>query len=115
MIQVARDDYSKVANSLRQYEKEVEVTKRDLGHLIPKNGARASAIWFRLAWRMWLSSTLPALMAIGTDPRAIKMEAERSFADFLGVALKNAAGAQLSIPAWADEVIREEWHLPPCG
>jgi hypothetical protein len=113
-IQVARDDYNKVANALRQYEREVEVTQRDLGHLIPKkesqDGARASAIWFRLAWRMWLSSTLPSLLA-QTDPREALTLCERSFADVLGVALQNSQGAALSIPPWAMEVIREEWHL----
>ena len=39
LIQIARDDHVKIAEALRRYEREVEESKRDLGHLIPKSEA----------------------------------------------------------------------------
>ena len=115
LISYALTDYSKICESLRRYEREVEEAKRDLGHLIPKaeaqNGARAAAIWFRLTWRLWLSSSIPDLLAMADDPRAFKAKAETTFSEVLGVALKNAEGAKCSIPTWAREVIDEEFHV----
>jgi hypothetical protein len=114
-ISFALTDYQKICESLRRYEREAEEAARDLGHLIPKNeaqeGARAAAIWFRLAWRLWLSSSIPDLLALADDPRGFKAKAETTFSEVLGVALRNAEGAKCSIPAWAREVIDEEFHV----
>lgn len=114
LVSVAQNDYLKVAESLRKYEQAVEESRRDLGHLLPKqeaqDGARASALWFRLAWRLWLSSSLPDLLAI-KDPRTAKAKAEESFSEILSVSFKNAKDAKLSIPEWALSAITEEFHV----
>ena len=114
LVSVAQNDYLKVAESLRKYEQAVEESRRDLGHLLPKqeaqDGARASALWFRLAWRLWLSSSLPDLLAI-KDPRTAKAKAEESFSEILLVSFKNAKDAKLSIPEWALSAITEEFHV----
>jgi len=47
---------------------------------------------------------------LADEPRALKKKAEEIFSEVLGVALKNAEGAKCSIPAWAREVIDEEFH-----
>ena len=114
-ISFALTDYSKICESLRRYEREVEEAQRDLGFLIPKveaqQGARSAAIWFRLTWRLWLSSSIPDLLALADDPRAFKAKAETTFSEMLGVSLRNAEGAKCSIPVWAREVIDEEFHV----
>ena len=114
LVTTAQNDYNKVTESLRKYEQAVEESRRDLGHLLPKqeaqDGARAAALWFRLAWRLWLSSSLPDLLAI-KDARTAKAQAEASFSEILLVSFKNAAEAKLSIPDWALPVIREEFHV----
>jgi hypothetical protein len=114
LISFALGDYQRVCESLRRYEREVEEAARDLGFLIPKaeaqEGARAAAIWFRLAWRLWLSSSIPDLLALADDPRAFKAKAETTFSEVLGVALRNAEGAKCSIPVWARGLIIEEFH-----
>jgi hypothetical protein len=114
LIQTARDDHAKIAATLLRYEREVEESKRDLGHLIAKGeaerGARAAAIWFRLAWRLWLSSSLPDILAMSDNLREAKHKAEITFAEILDVALKNAKESAFTMPDWADAVIREEFH-----
>ena len=113
-VTTAQNDYNKVTESLRKYEAAVEITRRDLGHLIPKHeaqeGARASALWFRLAWRLWLSSCLSDVLALAGNERASKAKAEEGFAEILGVTLKNSKEAKLNIPDWAMPVIQEEFH-----
>jgi hypothetical protein len=114
LVTSAQNDYNKVTESLRKYEAAVEMTRRDLGHLLPKreaeNGARAAALWFRLAWRLWLSSAIPDLLPLASDPRSFKQKAEHTFSEILAAALRNSAQAKLSIPEWAMLVIREEFH-----
>ena len=114
LLSVANSQYKLVTESLRQYEAAVEMTRREMGHLMPKkeaqDGARASALWFRLAWRLWLSSSLPDLLAI-KDPRTAKAKAEESFSEILLVSFKNASEAKLSIPEWALSAITEEFHI----
>ena len=113
-IGVANSEYQKICEAMRKYEAAVEETRRDLGHLIPKkeaqDGARSAALWFRLAWRLWLSSSLPDLLAI-KDPRTAKGKAEESFSEILLVSFKNASEAKLSIPDWALSAITEEFHI----
>ena len=114
LLGIANSEYSKVTESLRKYEAAVEMTRREMGHLMPKkeaqDGARAAALWFRLAWRLWLSSSLPDLLAI-KDPRTAKAKAEESFSEILLVSFKNASEAKLSIPDWALSAITEEFHV----
>jgi len=115
LIQSARDNYLKTAEALRRYEREVEEGKRDLGHLIPKSeaieGARASALWFRLAWRSWLSSCLPDILSMSDTPRDAKLKCELSFSEILNVTLRNAQEATITLPEWASASIKEEFHI----
>jgi hypothetical protein len=115
LIGIANSEYNKIAEALRKYEKEVELARRDLGHLIPKreaqDGARAAALWMRLGWRLWLSSAIPDLLPLADDPRAFKAKAEQTFSEVLAVALRNSQEAKLSIPDWAMPVIQEEFHI----
>jgi len=114
-VTTAQNDYNKVTESLRKYEAAVEITRRDLGHLIPKHeaqeGARAAALWMRLTWRLFLSSAVPDLLALAGDARLFKARAEEAFAEVLAVALKDSEGAKCNIPDWALPVIREEFHV----
>lgn len=114
-VTASQRDYDRITESLRKYEKEVELARRDLGHLIPKqeaqDGARAAALWMRLAWRMWLSSSLPDIFSLANDARAAKAKAEVTFHDILAVALERSKDAQFKIPDWAMSVIKEEFHL----
>jgi len=114
-VTASQRDYDRITESLRKYEKEVELARRDLGHLIPKqeaqDGARAAALWMRLAWRMWLSSSLPDIFSLANDARAAKAKAEVTFHDILAVALERSKDARFKIPDWAMSVIKEEFHL----
>jgi len=57
LISFALNDYRKITESLRMYEREVELAMRDSGQLISRSdvekGAEAVARWFRLGWRLW--------------------------------------------------------------
>jgi hypothetical protein len=116
-IRTASEDHARCAQVLLKYEKEVTEAKRDLGHLIPKadaeRGAKTSAVWFKLAWRLWLSSSLPDIVAVGSSVglRDAKFKAEETFSEILEVSLKNAQEARYSMPLWAVSVISDEWHV----
>lgn len=113
-IQAAREDYAKISESLLRYEREVEETKRDLGHLIPKGdaveGARASAMWLRLTVHAFISSFLPDLIAFN-EPREAKVFFIEKFCETLSVTFMNARDSSLKLPEWAEAVIREEFHV----
>jgi hypothetical protein len=116
LIQIARDDHVKIAEALRRYERVVEESKRDLGHLIPKSeahrGAITAATWFKLAWRLWLSSCLSDVVAVGSDNlREAKAKCEETFAEILGVSLRNAQESSFVMPDWAVNLIKDEWHV----
>jgi hypothetical protein len=70
-VSAASADYTRLTESLRKYEKEVEMARRDLGHLIPKGDAvdaiRAAATWLRLTWMQWISSGLEDVRAASPD------------------------------------------------
>ena len=113
LVQSAREDYAKISESLLRYEREIEESKRDLGHLIPKgdaiDGARASAMWLRLTVMSFISSFLPDLLAI-KEPREAKAFFLEKFSESLKVTFMNAKEATLSLPDWAEAVIREEFR-----
>jgi hypothetical protein len=116
LIQIARDDHAKTADQLRRYEREIEVSKRDLGHLISKGeaaiGVRMAAVWMRLTWKAFLSSSLPDVVAAGShDLREAKVKAEEMFDEILLVQLQNAKGAQATLPEWAISLIKEEFRI----
>jgi hypothetical protein len=112
LISFALTDYRKITESLRMYEREVEQAMRDSGQLISRaeaeRGAAAVARWFRLGWRLWLSSSVPDLLALAGDARAFKAEAEKSFAEIMAGVFQKAREAKLEVPAWAMPAIREE-------
>jgi len=114
LVQVARADYTQIANALRQYEREVEEAKRDLGQLIPKSdaidGARASAMWLRLTVWSFVSSFLPDLIAFN-EPRAAKAFFIEKFCETLRVTFMNARESTLKLPEWCEAVIREEFQV----
>jgi hypothetical protein len=118
LIQIARDDHVKIAEALRRYEREVEESKRDLGHLIAKSeavkGARASAVWFRMAWRQWISSALPDVCARATSQsmRDAAYLCEITFAEILALEIRNSKGSRDEVvPDWAEQEIFESWHV----
>ena len=114
MISYALTDYRKITESLRMYEREVEQAMRDAGQLISRGeaerGAAAVARWFRLGWRLWLSSSVPDLLPLAGDARAFKAEAEKSFAEIMAGVFQRAREAKLPIPAWAMPAVREEYR-----
>jgi hypothetical protein len=119
-IRTASEDHARCAQVLLKYEKEVTEAKRDLGHLIPKSeaikGARSAAIWFRLAWRLWLSSSLPDVVAraTGQSMRDALYLCEISFAEILALEIRNSKDSRDEVvPDWAEQQILESWHVNP--
>jgi hypothetical protein len=115
-IRTASEDHARCAQVLLKYEKEVTEAKRDLGHLIPKGdaikGARASATWFKLAFRLWLSSSLPDIVAVGSSVglRDAKYKAEMTFSEVLAVCIRNSEDSREPVPDWAKAEIFESWN-----
>jgi hypothetical protein len=105
LISYALADYRKITESLLNYERQVELAMRDSGQLIPRRdaerGAGAVARWFRLGWRIWLSSSTPDLLALAGDPRAFKAKAEETFAEIMAQVFAKARQAKIEVPAWA--------------
>jgi hypothetical protein len=114
LISFALTDYRKITESLRLYEREVELAMRDSGQLISRGdaerGAGAVARWFRLGWRLWLSSCTPDLLPLASDPRAFKAKAEETFAEIMATVVAKARQAKIELPVWAHSAIREEYR-----
>jgi|SRR5271165_32832 len=114
LISFALTDYRKITESLRMYEREVELAMRDSGQLISRadaeRGAAAVARWFRLGWRLWLSASVPDLLPLAGNARAFKAKAEESFAEIMAGVFLKAREAKLEVPIWAMGAIREEYR-----
>jgi hypothetical protein len=114
LISYALADYRKITESLLNYERQVELAMRDSGQLIPRaeaeRGAGSVARWFRLGWRLWLSSCTPDLLPLAGDPRAFKAKAEETFAEIMAQVFAKAREAKIEVPAWAIPAIREEYR-----
>jgi hypothetical protein len=114
LISYALSDYRKITESLRMYEREVELAMRDSGQLISRSdaekGAEAVARWFRLGWRLWLSSCTPDLLQFAGEPRMFKAKAEETFSEIMKTVFAKAREAKLPVPAWAMPAIREEYR-----
>src|SRR5262249_25756302 len=87
LIAYALGDYKKITQTLLDYERQVELAMRDSGQLISRadaeKGAGAVARWFRLGWRLWLSSCTPDLLQFAGDARAFKSKAEETFGEIM--------------------------------
>jgi hypothetical protein len=114
LIAYALTDYRKITQTLLDYERQVELALRDSGQLIARGdaekGAAAVARWFRLGWRLWLSSCLPDLLQLAGDARAFKAKAEETFAEISKTVFAKAREANIELPAWALHAIREEYR-----
>jgi hypothetical protein len=114
LISYALSDYKRITQTLLEYERQVELAMRDSGQLIARGdaekGAAAVARWFRLGWRMWLSSCTPDLMQVTGDPRAFKAKAEETFGEITKAIFAKAREAKIELPAWALHAIREEFR-----
>jgi hypothetical protein len=101
LISFALTDYRKITESLRMYEREVEQAMRDSGQLISRGeaerGVAAVARWFRLGWRLWLSSSIPDLLQFADNARAFKAEAEKTFAEIMKTVFARAREAKLEV------------------
>ena len=114
LIGYALTDYRKITESLLRYEREVELAMRDSGQLVARSdaerGAAAVARWFRIGWRLWLSSCTPDLLQCAGDPRAFKAKAEESFGEIMKGIFQTAREAKIALPAWALHAVREEYR-----
>jgi len=114
VISYALNDYRKITESLRKYEREVELAMRDSGQLISRgeaeHGASSVARRFRLGWRLWLSASVPDLLPLAGNARAFKAKAEESFAEIMAGVFLKAKEAKLPVPAWAIGAILEEYR-----
>jgi len=114
LISYALTDYRKITESLLNYERQVELAMRDSGQLIPRvdaeKGAASVARWFRLGWRLWLSSCTPDLLQFAGDARRFKAEAEQSFSEIMKSVFSKAREAKIELPAWALHAVREEYR-----
>jgi len=114
LISYALSDYKRITQTLLEYERQVELAMRDSGQLIARGdaekGAMAVARWFRLGWRMWLSSCTGDLMQFVGDPRAFKAKAEETFAEITKTVFAKAREAKIELPAWALHAIKEEYR-----
>src|SRR6516165_3790286 len=99
LISYALSDYKRITQTLLEYERQVELAMRDSGQLIARGdaekGAAAVARWFRLGWRMWLSSCTPDLMQVTGDPRAFKAKAEETFGEITKAIFAKAREAKI--------------------
>jgi hypothetical protein len=81
LIGYALDDYRRITQTLLDYERQVELAMRDSGQLIPRaeaeRGAGSVARWFRLGWRLWLSSCTPDLLQLAGDAPGVQSKGRR--------------------------------------
>ena len=114
LIGYALTDYRRICESLLNYERQVELAMRDSGQLISRSdaekGAGAVARWFRLGWRLWLSSCTPDLLGLAGDARGFKAKAEETFDEIMRTVFLRAREAKVELPAWALHAIREEYR-----
>src|SRR5215469_4068614 len=114
LITYALSDYKRITQTLLDYERQVELAMRDSGQLIARGdaekGAAAVARWFRLGWRLWLSSCTGDLMQFAGDPRGFKAKAEETFSEITKTVFAKAREAKIELPAWALHAIREEYR-----
>jgi hypothetical protein len=114
LISYALADYRRITQTLLDYERQVELAMRDSGQLIARGdaekGAAAVARWFRLGWRLWLSSCTPDLLQFAGEPRMFKAKAEESFAEIMKGVFAKALEAKLPVPAWAMPAVRDEYR-----
>ena len=112
VITYALNDYNKITETLRRYEREVETAMRDSGQLVSRGeaerGAESVARWFRLGWRLWLSSSVPDLLPFASEPLAFKAKCEETFGEIMQNLFLKARSAKLEVPAWALGAIRNE-------
>jgi hypothetical protein len=105
LISYALSDYKRITQTLLDYERQVELAMRDSGQLIARGdaekGAGAVARWFRLGWRLWLSSCTPDLLQFAGDARAFKAKAEETFSEIMKAVFTKARDAKVELPAWA--------------
>ena len=91
-----------------------ETAMRDSWQLISRgeaeSGAESVARWFRLGWRLWLSSSVPDLLALAGDPLAFKAKAEETFVEIMSTVFLKAREAKIAVPEWAWKAIREEFR-----
>ena len=66
-----------------------------------ERGAESVARWFRLGWRLWLSSSVPDLLALAGDPLAFKAKAEETFVEIMSTVFLKAREAKIAVPEWA--------------
>ena len=79
--------------------------------IFPAGVRQAVARWFRLGWRLWLSSSVPDLLALAGDPLAFKAKAEETFVEIMStVSFLKAREAKIAVPEWAWKAIREEFR-----
>lgn len=114
LISYALSDYKRITQTLLDYERQVELAMRDSGQLIARSdaekGAAAVARWFRLGWRLWLSSSIPDLLQLAGDARAFKAKAEETFDEIMRTVFQKAREARIELPAWAVHAVREEYR-----
>jgi hypothetical protein len=113
-IQAAREDHTRIAESLLKFEREIKESERDLGGLIDRGDAEdailCAAQWLRLALWNWISAHLPKILAY-TDAREATMPVVESFTESILLQMMNARDAKLELPLWAENIIRDQWHL----
>ena len=52
-------------------------------------------------WRLWLSSSVPDLLALAGDPLAFKAKAEETFVEIMSTVFLKAREAKIAVPEWA--------------
>ena len=113
-IRRALTNHKIAAELMHRYEKSVSQFERDTQSLIPRvdaeSAVRMSAVWLRLTVMAWLSSHLPTILAMSDNPRAAKAKFLDTFCEILKVSLANAKDARAPLPAWAEQIIRDEFR-----
>jgi hypothetical protein len=113
-VSVLQRDYDRVASTLRQYEKAVELWRRETGSLVSKqeaiDGCRSCAVMYRLAWRAWLQTYLQEIMTM-KDTRLAKDRCEKTFHEIQLLKIGELNKTKFPVPPYAHGIISEEWHL----
>ena len=111
----ALDNWVKVGQTLLNYDKSVEESRRDSGQLIPREMAELAiemaATWLRLSVQTFKGSKAEELAGKGNGPRAAKI-IDEGMADAVRVALVRAPECRVPLAPWAMECIRKGYGLP---